>query len=259
MGRLDGKVALITGGSQGMGAATVKQFAAQGAKVVIGDVLDDKGQALAESLGENVAFQHLDVSSQSDWQAIVAFTEQHFGLLNVLVNNAGILHIASLKDTSPEDFMRVTTINQLGPLLGMQAVIEPMQRAGCGSIINISSFEGLQAKNGLVAYVASKWALRGMTKTAAIELGKYNIRVNSVHPGGVYTPMTGATDENPEPDAQANAPYAKHPIPRVGMPDDIAALTLFLATDEAKYTTGSELIADGGGNAGLMFDLLPSS
>lgn len=257
MGRLAGKVAIITGGSQGMGEATVRQFVKAGAKVVIADILDEKGQALAEELGENAIYQHMDVSSKADWDACVAVAESQFGKLNVLVNNAGILHVASLVDTKEEDFMRVVRINQLGPMLGMQAVVEPMKRAGVGSIVNISSFEGFQAKNGLTAYVSTKWALRGMTKSAAIELGKYNIRVNSVHPGGVHTPMSGATSA--EPDEQANAIYSKHPIPRVGMPDEIAAVSLFLATDEATYTTGSEILADGGWNAGTMLELLPSS
>lgn len=257
MGRLDGKVAIITGGSQGMGEATVRQFIAAGAKVVIGDILDEKGQALAQTLGDNAYFQHLDVSAESDWARVVEATQERFGKLNVLINNAGILHVASLLDTTAEDYLRVAKINQLGPLLGMKAVVPAMQQAGSGSIVNISSFEGLQAKNGLIAYVASKWALRGMTKSAAIELGRYNIRVNSVHPGGVHTPMSGAT--SPIPTDQDNAMYSHHPIPRVGLPDEIAAISLFLATDEASYTTGSEIVADGGWNAGLMFDLLPSS
>lgn len=257
MGRLSDKVAIITGGSQGMGEATVRQFVAAGAKVVIADILDDKGKALADSLGENAEFHHLDVASKAQWDELVTFAETRFGKLNVLVNNAGILHVASLVDTSEDDYMRVVRINQLGPMLGMQAVVAPMKRAGKGSIINISSFEGFQAKNGLTAYVATKWAVRGMTKAAAIELGKYNIRVNSVHPGGVHTPMSGATSA--EPDAQANALYAKHPIPRVGMPDEVANVSVFLATDEASYTTGSEILADGGWNAGLALDLLPSS
>lgn len=257
MGRLDGKVAIVTGGAQGMGEATVKQFVAAGAKVVIADILDEKGQALADSLGENACFEHLDVSLESDWARVVKAAQQRFGKLNVLINNAGILHVASLVDTTADDYLRVAKINQLGPLLGMKAVVEPMKQAGSGSIVNISSFEGLQAKNGLTAYVASKWALRGMTKSAAIELGRYNIRVNSVHPGGVHTPMSGATSAVPT--EQDNAIYAHHPIPRVGLPDEIAAISLFLATDEASYTTGSEIVADGGWNAGLMFDLLPSS
>lgn len=257
MGRLSGKVAIITGGSQGMGEATVRQFVKAGAKVLIADILDEKGRALAEELGDHVIYQHMDVSSKADWDAAVERAEECFGKLNVLVNNAGILHVASLVDTTEDDFMRVVRINQLGPMLGMQAVVEPMKRAGCGSIVNISSFEGFQAKNGLTAYVSTKWALRGMTKSAAIELGRYNIRVNSVHPGGVHTPMSGATSA--EPDDQVNALYAKHPIPRVGLPDEIAAISLFLATDEATYTTGSEILADGGWNAGTVLELLPSS
>ena len=151
MARLSGKVAIVTGGSQGMGAATAKLFVEQGAKVVIGDILDEKGQALADELGDNAIFARLDVSSEDNWKEVVAKTEEQFGVLNVLVNNAGILHVASLADTTPEDYLRVTHVNQLGPLLGMRAVIDPMKRAGVGSIINISSFEGFQAKNGLTA------------------------------------------------------------------------------------------------------------
>jgi 3alpha(or 20beta)-hydroxysteroid dehydrogenase len=257
MQRLEGKVAIVTGGSQGMGESTVRQFVANGAKVVIADVLEEKGQALAESLGENAVFHRLDVTSEENWQEVVDFTEKHFGCLNVLVNNAGILHMASIKDTTREAYDRVIAVNQTGTFLGIRAAIEPMKRAGVGSIVNISSFEGFQAKNGLMAYVSSKWAVRGMTKVAAIELGRYNIRVNSVHPGPVHTPMAGA--QSPEPTEQDNAMYASHPLPRVAMPDEIARVSLFLASDEATYTTGSEILADGGWNAGLMFDLLPSS
>ena len=257
MGRLEGKVGIITGGSRGMGEATVRKFVEEGAKVLIGDILDEQGVKLAESLGESARYVHLDVSSAADWQVAIDTAEQAFGPVNVLVNNAGILHVATLADIKPEDYMRVTEINQLGPLLGMQAVLPSMKRAGVGSIINISSFEGLQAKNGLAAYVASKWALRGMTKAAAIELGSYNIRVNSVHPGAIHTLMGGATTD--EPTEADNLPFSKLPLARIGLPREVANISAFLAADEATYTTGAEFVADGGWNAGLKFDRLPTS
>lgn len=257
MTRLTEKVAIITGGSQGMGEATVRKFVAEGARVVIGDILDEKGEALAAELGDQVMYHHLDVGSQEDWQNLVDSVLAKWGLINVLVNNAGILHVAPLNATTEADYLRVTRINQLGPMFGMQAVLESMKSCGVGSIINISSLEGLQAKNGLAAYVASKWALRGMSKVAAIELGRYNIRVNTVHPGAIYTPMSGATEAQPT--DEVNAAYQKLAIPRIGLPEEVANISAFLASDEATYTTGSEIVADGGWNAGLIHDVLPSS
>lgn len=255
MGRLSGKVAIITGGARGMGGATARLFVENGAKVVIGDVLDDVGQALADELGDSAVFLHMDISQSADWQsAIVAAAG--LGQLNVLVNNAAILHVASITDTSEEDYMRVIRINQLGTFLGIQAVIPAMKAAGIGSIINVSSIDGLQSKNGLIAYSASKWAVRGMTKSAAIELGQHGIRVNSVHPGGVKTEMGGGEDT---PDEIANEFYKNHPLPRVGKAHEVANVSLFLASDEASYCTGSEFVADGGWFAGLRQDIMPSS
>lgn len=257
MSRLSGKVAIVTGGARGMGEATVRLFVDNGAKVVFGDVLDDPGKALAKELGADTAFVHMDVSNQADWQTAIA-EAQEFGPLNVLVNNAAIVHMASIVDTSEDDFMRVVKINQLGTFLGMKSVIAPMKAAGGGSIINVSSVDGLQSKNSLIAYSATKWAVRGMTKTAAIELGQYGIRVNSVHPGGIFTAMGGKSESNPDPKSM-DAYYAKHPIPRVGLANEVANVTLFLATDEGSYCTGSEFIADGGWNAGLRQPGLPCS
>ncbi|MFA5494020.1 MAG: glucose 1-dehydrogenase [Porticoccaceae bacterium] len=257
MGRLQGKVAIVTGGSRGMGEATVRRFVEEGAKVVIGDVLDEQGQALAAGLGDSCRYHHLDVTSEEQWAEVVDFTVQAFGGVDVLINNAGILHVASVRETVLADFQRIIGINQIGPFLGMRAVIEPMKKRGKGSIVNISSLEGFRSKNGLMAYSATKWALRGMTKAAAMELGAYNIRVNSVHPGAVFTPMVGAAGG--EPGAAENAMCAGVPLKRIGLPVEIANMSLFLASDEGSYCSGSEYLVDGGWNAGEFVEQLPTS
>lgn len=257
MGRLDGKVAIITGAARGMGEATARIFAQEGAKVVMGDILDKEGEAVAKDIGANARYVHLDVTNPEDWQKAVAAAEE-FGPLNVLVNNAAILFAKSIVDTTPEEYMKVVTVNQLGTFLGIKSAIEPMKRAGKGSIINISSIDGLQAKNSLVAYGSSKWAVRGMTKNAALELGPYNIRVNSVHPGGIWTAMHGAA-EGSQPTDQDHASYQFQALPRIGMPEEVARMSLFLATDEASYSTGSEFLVEGGWQAGMRVPQLPSS
>lgn len=256
MQRLAGKVAIITGGAKGMGEATARLFVEHGAKVVIGDILEAEGQALADELGEAAVFSKMDVTSEEDWGSAVA-AAQAMGPLNVLVNNAAIVHMASITDTTPEDFMRVVQINQLGSFLGVRAVIDPMKAAGSGSIINVSSVDGLHSCSGLAAYSSSKWAVRGLTKAAAIELGQYGIRVNSVHPGGIFTEMGGKGLISEE-DINASI-YKDFPIPRVGQPEEVAYVTLFLATDEATYSTGSEFVADGGWFAGMRRPGMPCS
>ncbi|KAA1194306.1 glucose 1-dehydrogenase [Pseudohalioglobus sediminis] len=256
MQRLAGKVAIVTGGARGMGESTVRLFVEQGARVVIGDILEEEGRALAEELGDAAVFCRQDVTSEADWERAVA-AAQALGPLNVLVNNAGILHMASILDTTPEDYMRVVKVNQLSAFLGIRAVINPMKAAGCGSIINVSSVDGLHSSAGLSAYSSTKWALRGLTKSAAIELGQYGIRVNTVHPGGIYTEMGGKGALSEE---DMNASVYKHfPIPRVGQPEEVAQVTLFLATDEASYSTGSEFVADGGWFAGMRSPGMPCS
>lgn len=255
MGKLTGKTALITGGAQGMGATTARLFIAEGAKVVIGDLQDDKGEALARELGADCRYVHMDVTSEADWQQAIAAAEA-LGPLNVLVNNAGIILFKSIADTTVADYTRVVSINQIGAYIGVRSVIEPMKRAGGGSIINISSIDGLQAKNSLVAYASTKWALRGLTKAAAIELGHYGIRVNTVHPGGINTDMGAGGAETEE---AASAYYKNHPIPRIGRPIEVARMSAFLASDESSYSTGSEFMVDGGWNAGLRLDILPCS
>ena len=253
MARLAGKVAIVTGGARGMGEATVRLLVEEGAKVLIGDVLDTPGQALAEELRDSAAYIHLDVSKKGDWIAAVQRAAQ-LGPLSVLVNNAAILLQKTIVDTTEDDFMKIFSINQLGVFLGMQTVFASLKANGGGSIINVSSIDGLQSKNSLVAYSSTKWAVRGMTKAAAMEMGQFNIRVNSVHPGGIYTAMHGSDFMSLE---DANKFYQHHAIPRVGLPREVAALTAFLASDEATYSTGSEFIADGGWSAGLVNDSLP--
>jgi len=252
-GRLAGKVAIITGAARGQGACEARLFASEGAKVVLGDVLDAEGEAVAKEIGPAAAYIHLDVRSESDWAAAVERAGA-FGPLNVLVNNAAVVHFAAVTDTTLADYMRVVEINQAGTFLGMRAVFEPMKAAGGGAIVNVSSIDGLQAKNGLVAYASTKWAIRGMTKVAAIEFGRHGIRVNSLHPGGVDTVMG-----NPTGDASIDRFYTNHPIPRCGQPIDIARLALFMASDECSYSTGVEFVADGGWSIGGFVPDLPTS
>jgi 3alpha(or 20beta)-hydroxysteroid dehydrogenase len=246
MGRLDGKVALITGGARGMGKSHVRHFVAEGAQVVFGDVLDHWGEGVAAKLGEaSCRYTHHDVTSEEDWAAAVALTVETFGKLDVLVNNAGILTFAPIADMSLADFRRVLEVNAVGCWLGMKAVIDPMTKAGGGSIVNISSIEGFTGAEGLSAYSASKFAIRGMTKVAARELARFGIRVNSVHPGGVLTRMiiesAGARD--PE---QGEAFLRAMPLGRFAEPVEISRLVAYLASDDSSYSTGSEFVADGG-------------
>lgn len=236
-----------------MGEATVRLLIEHGAKVLIADVLDAPGQALADELGDCALFTHLDVSRKADWDAAVVLAET-LGPLSVLVNNAAIIFQKTIVDTTEDEFMKIVSVNQLGVFLGMQAAFASLKANGGGSIINVSSIDGLQSKNSLVAYSSTKWAVRGMTKAAAMEMGKFNIRVNSVHPGGIYTAMHGSEFMTQQ---DADKFYSHHAIPRVGLPKEVAALTAFLASDEATYSTGAEFIADGGWSAGLVNDGLP--
>ena len=253
-GDLEGKVALISGAARGMGADEARLFASQGAKVVLGDVLDEEGEKTAAEIGEAAIYQPLDVTRESDWAAAVAEAESTFGKLDVLVNNAGILRFGPMEATSLEDYELVIRVNQTGPFLGMKAVLPAMRRAGGGSIVNISSLAGMKGIAGAVGYTSSKFALRGMTKVAALEFGADGIRVNSVHPGGVETPMTRPLgDETP---ADAETITYTTPIPRIGRPGEIAQVVLFLASDKSSYCTGSEFVVDGGDLAGDVYGAL---
>jgi 3alpha(or 20beta)-hydroxysteroid dehydrogenase len=249
MGRLTGKVALITGAAQGQGAAAARAFVEEGARVVIADIADDEGKALAEELGEAAYFRHLDVTDESDWTSAVHEAGEAFGPVTVLVNNAGILMISELAKTSLQDYERVIRVNQIGTFLGMRAVADMMADAGGGSIVNSSSIEGLGGMPFLVAYSASKFAIRGMTKVAAMELGARNVRVNSVHPGMIDTGMTRvhAGDDAMEWGG------GKVALKRVGTPEDVAGMYVFLASDESRYCTGSEFVCDGGATATHAF------
>ena len=244
MGRLDGKVALITGGARGMGKSHARHFVAEGARVVIGDVLDDKGQAVADGL-DGCHYVHHDVTSESDWAAAVAAVLDTYGKLDVLVNNAGILRHASIAEMDPAEFRRVIDVNLVGCWLGVHTVAPVMTAGGGGSIVNVSSIEGIAGAAGLSAYSASKFGIRGITRSAAQELGPLGIRVNSVHPGGVLTSMSLSAAEHMtgiDPAAFLKA----MPIARFAEPIEISRLVAFLASDESSYTTGAEFVADGG-------------
>lgn len=241
--RLKDKVAMVTGGARGMGAATCRRFAAEGARVVIADVLDDDGQRLAAELGPGASFVHLDVADEASWRAALQHAAAAFGPLDVLVNNAGVLLFKTLLETSLADFERVIRINLQGTFLGTRLGGEQMVKRGKGSIVNISSADGMKGANGLGAYCSSKWGIRGLTRVAAMEFGHQGVRVNSVHPGGIDTAMG-----NPyaEPRAEVNKRYRMVPLQRVGDPQEVAQVSLFLASDESSYLCGAEIAVDGG-------------
>jgi 3alpha(or 20beta)-hydroxysteroid dehydrogenase len=241
MGRLDGKVALISGAARGQGAEEARLFVREGARVVIGDVLEQEGKALAAELGEAARFVTLDVTDEASWNAAVDATDAAFGRLDVLVNNAGILRRNRIEDCSVEEFDRVFAVNQRGVFLGMKAAVRLMKKTG-GSIVNISSTAGFKAGSGHVAYVGTKFGVRGMTKVAAIEFGPYDIRVNSVHPGLVATDMIRDRYD----DAGMVNFTRNQLVNRPGTAADVANLVLFLASDESAYSTGAEFICDGG-------------
>jgi 3alpha(or 20beta)-hydroxysteroid dehydrogenase len=244
---LAGKRALITGAARGQGAAAARLFVALGGSVVITDLLDGPGTQLAAELGPPAAYEHLDVSDPAAWQSVAEAAVGHMGGLDVLVNNAGIIRAAPLASMSLDTYQEVINVNQVGCFLGMQAAAGPMRESGGGSIVNISSVAGLKGVPGVIGYVASKWAIRGMTKSAALELGEYGIRVNSVHPGTVDTDMVNGPDFA---SIDRSAYFAGLPVSRIGQPDEVAALVGFLASDASSYITGGEFVIDGGELAG---------
>lgn len=247
MGRLDGKVAIVTGAARGQGAAIARRFVAEGAQVVLADVLDSDGKVVAEELGDAARYVHHDVTEESSWDETVRTTLGEFGTLNVLVNNAGIIRWAPIHKHSLDDYMAVIRVNQVGCFLGMRAVTRAMRDAGGGSIVNTASTAGLEGMAGIIGYSASKFAVRGMTKTAAIELGRWGIRVNAVCPGGINTQMANPFDQ---PEEELQKMHSRNPIPRIGTPEEIASLMVFLASDESSYCTGTEFVIDGGYTAG---------
>jgi 3alpha(or 20beta)-hydroxysteroid dehydrogenase len=242
MGKLDGRVALITGGAQGMGAAHARLMAAEGATVVVTDVLDDAGSALAAEVGG--VYHRLDVTDEHAWASVVSSVHTEQGAISILINNAGVVGFSPIATATTEEWNRVIGINLTGTFFGMRAVVESMTSTGDGVIINISSTAGLQGYSNLSAYVASKWAVRGLTKSAALDLGKQGIRVVSIHPGPIRTPMTdGFGDEMTQTQA----------IARFGEPEEVAKLALFLAA-EATYSTGTEFVIDGGATVGQALE-----
>lgn len=248
MNRLQDKVAIITGAARGQGEATARLFAAEGCAVVITDVLVDEGEAVASAIGDRARFVRHDVSDEGDWAKVVETATSLFGKVDILVNNAAIAHFASIEDTTRDDLMRLLNVNVAGQYLGIKAVLPLMKAARRGSIVNISSVDGLRGTTGLSAYDACKWAVRGLTKAIALESAPYRVRCNSVHPGAIDTPML-----NPDGLADTTPIAAGLGIPfgRVGESSEVAHASLFLASDDASYISGSEVAVDGAWTAGL--------
>jgi 3alpha(or 20beta)-hydroxysteroid dehydrogenase len=264
MGALDGKVALVTGAARGTGEATARLFVEEGARVLLGDVLDQDGERVARELGDAARFVHLDVTREEDWSRAVDLAVSELGGVDVLVNNAAVLLLAAIGETSLADFQRVVAVNQTGTFLGIRAVIEPMKRGGGGSIVNVSSVDGRTAKNGAIAYASSKWAVRGMTRVAALELGKYGIRVNAVCPeAGSGHMVAPYVPEGVDPELALSLSWKVLPAQgkrsiddRIG---DVARFIAFLASDAAASCTGADFPIDGGNTAGTINKFAPGA
>ncbi|PPJ03599.1 SDR family NAD(P)-dependent oxidoreductase [Nocardia cyriacigeorgica] len=238
---LAGRSIVVTGGARGIGAAVARTLVKSGAGIVVADILDHDGEATASSLGSSCIYRRLDVTEEEQWRRVLDDAEANFGPLAVLVNNAGIVDFGSVESESPAMFRHVIDVNLTGAWMGMHVAVPRLRAAGDGVIVNISSTAGLMGYSGVAGYVASKWGLRGLTKAAAIELGKAGIRVCSVHPGPIHTPMTAGMDEQIA---------ARQPLPRFGEPEEVAAMVEFIIT-EATFSTGSEFVIDGGATAGM--------
>jgi 3alpha(or 20beta)-hydroxysteroid dehydrogenase len=249
--RLRGKVALITGAARGQGEAEARLFVAEGARVVLGDVRDELGEKVAASLGEAARYVPLDVAHEEQWRRAIALAEAEFGRLDILINNAGIVgEFCPTELCTLESYQQTIAVNQIGPFLGMKTAIPALRRAGGGSIVNVCSVAGLYGIPGLIAYGASKWALRGMTKVVALEVGKDNIRVNALHPGSVETPLMAR-------DVDRSVLIRGQAIERVAQPEEMASAALFLASDESAFITGADLAADAGLSAGQAIQGMP--
>lgn len=239
---MTGKVALISGASSGLGAAQARAIVAQGGKVILGDVVDGPGRQLAGELGENAAYAHLDVTREGDWARAVETAQSVYGCLNVLINNAGVVSAGALGEYSAAEWRRVVEVNLTGAFLGISSCVAMLKAAAPASIVNISSLGGIQGAVGFHAYCASKFGLRGLTKSAALELAPFGVRVNSVHPGPIATPMTEGVPET----------ALNSALRRFGRPEEVAALVVYLASDISSLSTGAEFIADGGESAGYV-------
>ena len=240
-GKLEGRVVLITGAARGQGEAEARLFVAEGASVVLGDLLDVEGKAVAESLGEAAVYAHHDVSDPSSWQDFVETAIQRYGRIDALINNAAIMVFKPLEEMTLEEYRSVIDVNQVGCFLGMKAVLPGLRAAGGGAILNVSSTAGLRGFAKGIGYVSSKFAVRGLTRTAAQELGPLGIRVNSLHPGGVDTALGWGYEG-----IDLEQMYGSTPLGRIGRPDEMARMALFLISDDSSYCTGAEFVADGG-------------
>lgn len=257
MGRLDAKVAIVTGGARGSGQATARRFAAEGARVIVADVLDERGRATVDELGPDARYRHCDVAEERDWDDLVAYTVSELGRLDVLVNNAAVLHINRISETTVDAYLRVFRVNELGTFLGIRAAIEPMTRAGGGSIINISSIDGHFAAPRTSAYSASKFAVRGLAKVAALELGRLGIPVNTICPAAGNLEMI--MESLPADLLQAYASEREErragmtppPVGHFGDVQDVAATAVFLASEDSRYYSGADFVLDGGMSCGM--------
>jgi 3alpha(or 20beta)-hydroxysteroid dehydrogenase len=249
-GRIEGKVAIVTGAARGTGEATARRFVAEGGRVVIADVLDELGEKLAAELGAAARYVHLDVTGERGWEQGLAQTLEAFGRVDILVNNAAVLHVASIESTRLEEWDRILRVNQTGPFLGIRTIAPAMREGGGGSIVNVSSIDGLEGMNFVAAYASTKWALRGLTKCAALEYGRAGIRVNTVFPAGGSDEM--AAPWRPPGTVDTSGYSDRRPITRRGTVDEIAALILYLASDEASFCTGGDYPIDGGHSCGSL-------
>lgn len=265
MSRLADKTAIITGAAQGTGEVIARLFAQEGARVVLGDIQDDRGKEIATEIGGSAEYVHLDVRQESDWASAVAVAEQSFGGVDILVNNAAILLLQAFDKTTRDDFLRIIEVNQLGPFLGMQAVLPSMKTRGGGSIVNISSTDGIKGMNGVAAYASSKWGVRGLTKSAAIELGRYAIRVNAICPEAGNPNMSapffpGNPDLTDVPHKMMQQ-ILKAPEPAIpgSRLMDVAKMALFLASDESQSCTAADFVVDAGLSTGAFQKGVPTA
>ncbi|MHB9879863.1 glucose 1-dehydrogenase [Pacificimonas sp. ICDLI1SI03] len=249
---LEGRTAIVTGGARGIGAGIARALAARGAMTVIADLLEAEGQALAEEIGSRARYVRHDVTDEASWQSLLRECDQ----VDALVNNAGVLHFSTIADTSEDLFRRTLDVNLVGTFLGLRTVGAAMMERQQGSIVNISSVDGLKGANGLSAYASSKWGVRGLTKVAALEFGLKNVRVNSIHPAGIDTIMANPNSETPE---VAAARFTDFPLQRMGRPEEVAEMVAFLCSDAASYVTGAEIAIDGGLTAGRYYRGLPGA
>lgn len=254
MNRLQGKVAIITGAARGQGAASAHLFAAEGASVLLTDVLQPEGEVVAADIGDGAAFMPLDVTSEDGWAQVTAEAMRRFGRIDILINNAAIAFFSPLSNIGRAEFEKVLGVNLVGAFLGIKAVVPQMREQGAGAIVNISSINGLRGQTGTSIYDASKWGVRGLTKSLSLELGPLGIRVNSVHPGAIDTPML---NPNQNMDLAAYASKRGIALGRVGRPADVAHTSLFLASDEACYISGAEVAVDGAWTAGVLANSRP--